>query len=59
VLLHESSTEWRGGHRLLIYNTKYRGHTAQKKNESLLKDVAEAFKFHMAVLPGCWGGRDP
>lgn len=26
------------------------GHIAQKKNESLLRDVEEAFRFHMAVL---------
>lgn len=55
LLLHESSAERRGGHRLLICNTNRRGHAAQKKNESLLRDREEAFKFHMAAfarLPG-------
>lgn len=59
-MVHESSAEWRGGHRLLICNTGHCSrHAAQKRDESLLKDVEEAFKFHMAVLARLLGRKRP
>lgn len=33
-----------------LYTGHCSGHPAQNRKESLLKDVEEAFKFHMAVL---------